>query len=106
MCRNFIPSSHSKTCKCFLNDELSVLQALEAFRFKNQEDYKAEITWRLFRIFSTLYTPKSFMIVFFYSPKKLARLFLLKEVKFSPDWKMIKLLTINKIIISALQQFR
>ena len=29
---------------------LSVLQALEAFRFENQEDYKAEITWKFFRI--------------------------------------------------------
>ena len=58
MRRNFIPSSHSKTCKCFLNDEnlLSVLQALEAFRFENQEDYKAEITWKVFRIFSTIET--------------------------------------------------
>ena len=98
MCRNFISSSHSKTCKCFLNDEnlLSVLQALQAFRFKNQEDYKAEITWKFFR------TSKSFIIVLiFYSQKKLALLFLLKEGKFSPDWKMIELLTIDKIIISA-----
>lgn len=78
MCRNFIPSSRSRTCKCFLNDEnlLSVLQALQAFRFKNQEDYKAEITWMFFRIFSTLYTLKSFIIVLiFYSQKKLALLF-------------------------------
>ena len=33
----------------------------------------------------------------FFSPKKLVRLFLLKEVKPSPDRKMIKLLTFGKI---------
>ena len=42
-----------------------------------------------------------FLIFYFFHKKTLAQLFLLREVKFSPDWKMIKLLTINKSIISA-----
>ena len=40
------------------------------------------------------YTPrKALLYVFFFLPEKLARLFLLKNVKPSPDRKMIKLLT-------------
>ena len=41
-------------------------------------------------------TPESFILLFF-SPKKLVQLFLLKEVKPSPDSKIIKLLTCDKL---------
>ena len=34
----------------------------------------------------------------FFSPKKLPRLFILKEVKPSPDSKMIKLLTFDNVL--------
>ena len=35
--------------------------------------------------------------IYFFSPKKLVRLFILKEVKPSPDSKMIKLLTFDNL---------
>ena len=37
-------------------------------------------------------------VVFLFSPGKLTRLILLKEVKPSPDNKMIKLLTFDKLL--------
>ena len=40
--------------------------------------------------------PESFISLFF-SPKKLVRLFILKEVKPSPDSKMIKQLTFDNL---------
>ena len=43
-----------------------------------------------------LYTLESF-IVLFLSPQKLARLFLMRKVKRSPDRMMIKLLTVNNL---------
>ena len=39
---------------------------------------------------------ESFILLF--SPKKLVRLFILKEVKPSPDSKMIKLLTFDNLL--------
>ena len=38
-------------------------------------------------------TPESFISLIFFLPEKLPRFFLLKEVKTSPDRKMIKRLT-------------
>ena len=50
---------------------------LESFRFEDENEYD----------------PESFNLLKFL-PKKLVRLFILKEVKPSPDSKMIKLLTL------------
>ena len=44
-----------------------------------------------------LYTLESF-IVLFLSPQKLARLFLMRKVKRSPDRMMIKLLTVDNLL--------
>ena len=43
-----------------------------------------------------LYTLESFIVLFF-SPQKLARLFLMRKVKRSPDRMMIKLLTVDNL---------
>ena len=63
-----------------------------------------EISLEVFFAYSKkIYTPESFWVLFF-PPKKLARLFLLTEVKPSPDHKMIKLLPFDNLFPS-LQQF-
>ena len=48
--------------------------------------------WKFLRVLSKKDTSESFILLF--SPKKLVRLFILKEVKPSPDSRMIKLLTL------------
>ena len=48
---------------------------------------------KFLRVFSKKDTPESFILLF--SPKKLVWLFIMKEVKPSPDSKMIKLLTLD-----------
>ena len=41
---------------------------------------------------------ESFIVLFFFSPEKLARLFLMKKVKRSPDRMMIKLLAVDNLL--------
>ena len=68
---------------------------IESFRFEDESEYEYEISLNLFvRVLKKTDTPKSFSLLF-KSPKKLVRLFILKQVKPSPDSRMIKLLTFD-----------
>ena len=51
-----------------------------------------------FRVFEKILIPRKASLYFF-PPEKLALLFLLKEVKPSPDPKMIKLLTFDNLFL-------
>ena len=55
-----------------------------------------------------IYTPEHFdvRIFFFFSPKKLASLILLKEVNYSPDCKMINYLTVDGSLFPTLRRSR
>ena len=66
----------------------------ENFRFEDENEY--EIKLKIFARVLKKKTPRKASFYFF-SPKKLVRLFILKEVKPSPDSKMIKLLTFDNL---------
>ena len=53
---------------------------------------------KFFRVFSKILIPREASLYFF-PQEKLALLFLLKEVKPSPDAKMIKLLTFDNLFL-------
>ena len=91
-----------KNCpKSFLLMNLSGIKLLilESFRSEDENECLSIIhgastrfNLKFLRVFlKKKNTPESFNLLF--SPKKLVRLFILKEVKPSPDRKMIKLLT-------------
>ena len=65
----------------------------ENFTFEDENEYEYEIKLKVFaHVLKKRHTPlESFIFLFF--TKKLVLLFILKEVKPSPDNKMIKLLT-------------
>ena len=66
-------------------------QQLESFRFEEDNEYEYEIKLKLFaRVLKKKDTRKASFYFFFFSPKKLVRLFILKKFKPSPDSKMIK----------------
>ena len=69
-----------------MNLDSSPHSLLESFRFENDNEYEYEINWPRINPGKLLYS--------FSSPKKLVRLIILKEVKPSPESKMIKLLTL------------
>ena len=69
---------------------LSTHQLIEGF--KVEDEYEYENCARSQKI----KTPRKASLYLF-SPKKLVRLFLLKDVKPSPDSKMIKLLTFDNL---------
>ena len=64
---------------------------IETFRLEDETDYEYEIWFKVFFAYC------QFFIVLFFSPEKLVLLSLLKEVKPSPDSKMIKLLTSDNL---------
>ena len=69
---------------------------LESFRFENENEYEYEIELKVFCACSQkIDTRESFILL--HSPKKLERLFILKEVKPSPNSKMIKQLTFDNL---------
>ena len=69
---------------------------IESFRFEEQNEYDYDIELKVFYSCSQKKTPQESFIVLF-SPKTLSRLFTLKEVKPSPDSKMIKLLIFDNL---------
>ena len=76
---------------------------LETFRFEDQDHYVDEISLEsVLRSLKKIDTP-SFISLF--SPEKLTRLFLLKEVKPSSDPKVIRLQTFDNLIISVTTAF-
>ena len=72
-----------------------VVWKLEIFRFDDADACETRFNFNFFVYSPKIDTPESFIVVF--SPEKSARLFLLKEVKPSPDRKMVKLLTFENL---------
>ena len=72
---------------------------LERFRFENGYNYETTCKLEVFaRVLKKKKTPReSFIFLFFFHPKKLVWLFILKEVKPAPDSKMIKLLSFDNL---------
>ena len=81
--------------------------SLESFRFEDKNEYRYDITLRVFaRVVKKRDSRESFIKFFlFFVTKKLVRLFILKGVKPSPDSKMIKFLTIDNLF-AALRHSR
>ena len=63
----------------------------ESFAFEDENEY--EIKLNVFARVLKKKTPRK-ALFYFFSPKKLVRLFILKEVKPSPDSKMINFLNL------------
>ena len=72
-----------------MNLDSSPHSLLESFRFENDNEYEYEINWPRFNPGKLLFS--------FFSLKKLVRLIILKEVKPSPESKMIKRLTFENL---------
>ena len=72
----------------------------ETFRFEDSRRMttRTRLIWLevFFAYSQKIDTPESFIVIFFY-PEKLALLSLVKEVKPSPDRKLIKLLTFDNL---------
>ena len=69
---------------------------LESFRLEDEKEY--EIFLRVFaRFLRQNDTPETYMYILLFVPKKLVRLFILKEVKPTPDSRMIKRLTFGNL---------
>ena len=66
---------------------------LESFRFEDENKYEYKIKLKVFAHNLKKKTPQKASIYSNFYQKKLVWLFILKEVKPSPDSKMIKLLT-------------
>ena len=77
-------------------------QLLESFRIEEDNEYEYEIKLKVFARVLEKDTTESFTLLFF-SPKKLVRLFILKEVNPSPDSKIIQLLTFDNLFPSLRQ---
>ena len=71
---------------------------LESFRFKDEDDYEYKIYMQLKAFSRTLekYSTRKASLYYF-SPEKFVRLFLLERVLPFPDRKMIKLLKFDNL---------
>ena len=73
---------------------------IESFRFEDEDgygyEYEYEIKLKVFARIPKKERPGKLHFTFF-SPKMLVRLFILKEVKPTPDSKMIKFLTFDNL---------
>ena len=67
----------------------------ESFRVEDENEY--EIKLKVFARVLKKKTPHRKASFYFFSPKTFLRLFILKEVKPSPDSKMIKLLIFDNL---------
>ena len=70
---------------------------LEISRFEDANEYEYEIKLKVFARVLKKRLPESFIFLFFFHQKKLIRLFILKEVKPSPDSKVKELLTSDNL---------
>ena len=75
-----------------------IIILIESSRFEEENEYVYEIQLKVFAHVLKKITPRQSLILFFFSPNKLVRLFILREVKPSPDSKMIKLLTCDILL--------
>ena len=73
---------------------------LESSRFEDENEYEYEIKLKVFaRVLKKRHPGKlHFPFFFFFHQKKLTRLFILKEVKPSPDRRVKELLTFNNLL--------
>ena len=72
---------------------------LESSRSEDENEYEYEIKLKVFARVLKKDTPESFIFLsFFFHQKKLIRLFILKEVKPSPDRRVKELLTFKNLI--------
>ena len=74
-----------------------VVWKLEIFRFDDEDACEMRFNFNFFMYSQKIDTSESFIVLF--SPEKSARLFFLKEVKPSPDRKMVKLLTFENLFL-------
>ena len=71
---------------------------LGSSRFEDENEYEYEIKLKVFaRVLKNRHSGKLHFPFFFFHQKKLIRLFILKEVKPSPDRKVKELLTFDKL---------
>ena len=70
---------------------------LEIFRFDDENACETRFNFNFFVYSQKIHTPESFIVLF--SSEKSARFFLLKEVKPSPDRKMVKLPTFENLFL-------
>ena len=75
----------------------TVLSVWESFIFEDETEYEYEIQVKVFVRVLKKKTPRG-ASSYFFSPKKLVRSFILKEVKPSSDGTMIKLLTFDNLL--------
>ena len=75
----------------------TVLSVWESFIFEDETEYEYEIQVKVFVRVLQKKTPRGASFHFF-SPKKLVRSFILKEVKPSSEGTMIKLLTFDNLL--------
>ena len=75
----------------------TVLSVWESFIFEDETEYEYEIQVKVFVRVLKKKTPRG-ALFYFFSPKKLVRSFILKEVKPSSDGTMIKLLTFDNLL--------
>ena len=73
-----------------------MLQVIETFSFEDENDYKYEISFKVFSRIVKKYTPPNSSL-FLFSPDRLELLSLLKEVKITLDCKILKLLTFDNL---------
>ena len=76
------------------------LKQIETFRFQDEDEYKGEIYLQGLSRILEKQTPRKASFQFF-TPEKLARSFLLKEIKTSPDRQEIKFLPFYDILANT-----
>ena len=83
--------NHTSKLNCSSCRGVALRLTPETCRFKGEDDFKDEIWLKVFSLILKKHTPRK-ATLYFFTPEKLAQLFLLKEVYLPPDRKMIKLL--------------
>ena len=86
-----------KLCIQMPMEMTTVLSVWESFIFEDETEYEYEIQVKVFVRVLKKKTPRG-ASSYFFSPKKLVRSFILKEVKPSSDGTMIKLLTFDNLL--------
>ena len=72
--------------------------SLESFRFDDNNEYRYDITFKVFaRVVKKRDSPESFMKFFLFLSQKISTVIYIEGVKPSLDSKMIKFLTFDKI---------
>lgn len=83
-----------------LEKEKQSLKQIETLRFQDEDEYKGEIYLQGLSLILEKQTPRKASFQSF-TPEKLARLFLLKEIKTSPDRQKITFLPFYDILANT-----